>query len=259
MMPSLFVAHGAPLLALEDNAYTRYFRQLGQSGLSRPKAIVVLSAHWITRRPTVGHIDRYDTLYDFGGFPEALYQIRYPAWGAPAIAQTVSELLAHHGISSDRDSCRGLDHGAWVVLRLMYPAADIPVVSLSVSPRLAPDEQYRIGQALGALRTQDILLIASGGTVHNLLRLDWNATATEPWAMEFDQWLKDRLLNWDLDALYRYDTLAPHSQLAVPPFGNDHFVPIFYALGAADNARQATLLHQSYRYGNLSQSIWQFG
>lgn len=259
MMPTLFIAHGAPLLAIEDNDYTQFLSQLGRT-LPRPRAVVLFSAHWLSNAQKVSEVDgEYDTMYDFGGFPDALYQIRYPAKGDRQIAREIESLLADNGIPFETEPTRGLDHGAWVVLRLLYPDADIPVISMSVNPRLSPAEQYKIGQSLAALRAKDVLVIGSGGTVHNLRAVEWQAQEANPWALEFDQWLEQQLTTWDVDALFQYAALASHASLAVPPHGNEHFVPIFYAMGAADDARKATLLHRSYRYGNLSHSVWQFG
>ncbi|MFB5189933.1 dioxygenase family protein [Alicyclobacillus fastidiosus] len=258
MMPSLFVAHGAPLLAIEDNEYTQFLTQLGRR-LPRPKAVVVFSAHWVTGTQKVSEVNEYETVHDFGGFPDALYQIRYPARGDRQLARDIESLLTEGGIPFEVEADRGLDHGAWVVLRLLYPNADVPVVAMSVNPRVSPAEQYKIGQSLAQLRQRDILVIASGGTVHNLWAVNWQEDGIDDWALQFDQWLEHRLLQWDLTSLYRYDSVAPSANLAVPPHGNEHFVPIFYAMGAADDVRTARLLHRSYRYGNLSHSVWQFG
>jgi 4,5-DOPA dioxygenase extradiol len=258
VIPSLFIAHGAPLLAIENNEYTQFLSQLGQS-MPRPKAIVLFSAHWVTRVQKVSEVQEYDTIYDFGGFPDELYQIRYPAKGDQHIAHEVETLFAGNGIPLRVETERGLDHGAWIVLRLLYPNADIPVISMSVNPRLSPKEQYEIGQALTSLREQDILVIGSGGTVHNLREIQFQQSVVDDKALQFDQWLEKHLKDWDLDSLYQYEVLAPNVNFAVPPHGNEHFVPIFYAMGAADDVRRAALLHRSYRYGNLSHSVWQFG
>jgi 4,5-DOPA dioxygenase extradiol len=258
MMPSFFIAHGAPLLAIQDNDYTQFLNELGKT-LPRPKAVVLFSAHWVTGVQQVSEVDAYDTIYDFGGFPDALYQIRYPAHGNRTVAQEIEHLLSQQGIGYEVEAKRGLDHGAWVVLRLLFPDADVPVIEMSVNPLLSPEQQYKIGQALAALREQDVLVIGSGGTVHNLRALDWNSQQTSDWAVEFDQWLEDNLRRWDVSALFQYDTLAPSAQLAVPPHGNEHFVPIFYAMGAADDEKTANLLHKSYQYGSLNHSVWQFG
>jgi 4,5-DOPA dioxygenase extradiol len=259
MIPSLFIAHGAPLLAIESNDYTSFLNQLGQN-LPRPKAVVLFSAHWLSIVQQVSQVDQYSTIYDFGGFDPALNTIQYPARGDADVTKEIEDLFTENGISFENDITRGLDHGAWVVLRLLYPNADIPVISMSVNPNLDPEDQYKIGKALSALRAKDILIIGSGGTVHNLRAVKWADNGeVDSWALEFDNWLAKNLEDWDLPSLFHYDSLAPNGSLAVPPYGNEHFIPLFYAMGAADNNRKATLLHRSFRYGNLSHSVWQFG
>ncbi|MEH7309045.1 dioxygenase family protein [Neobacillus drentensis] len=258
MLPSFFIAHGAPLLAIENNEYTQFLTQLGQT-LPRPKAIILFSAHWESSIQKVSEVDTYDTIYDFGGFDPELYTIKYPAQGNEQISQEIKDLFSKNGVPFDVETKRGLDHGAWVVLRLLYPNADIPVISMSVNPNLTPAEQYKIGKSLASLRANDVLLIASGGTVHNLRAVKWTDNSIDTWALEFENWLTEHLNNWDLDALFKYDSLAPNSEYAVPRYGNEHFIPLFYALGAADDSQKATLLHRSFRYGNLSHSVWQFG
>ena len=260
MLPSLFIAHGAPLLAIENNEYTQFLNQLGRT-LPRPKAIVLFSAHWESNMQQVSSVEDYRTIYDFGGFPEALYKIEYPAKGNHDITKEITQLFTSQGVSYEVDASRGLDHGAWVVLRMLYPDADIPVISMSVNPNLSPAEQYQIGKSLAGLREKDVLIIASGGTVHNLRALNWDKDLTggiDDWALAFDEWLARHLKNWDVDSLFNYQSLAPTANLAVPPYGTEHFIPIFYALGAADNGKKAELLHRSYRYGSLSHSVWQF-
>ncbi|WHY85660.1 class III extradiol ring-cleavage dioxygenase [Neobacillus novalis] len=259
MIPSLFVAHGSPLLAIENNEYTKFLTQLGQN-MPRPKAVILFSAHWESNVQKVSDVDQYSTIYDFGGFDEALYKIQYPAHGNQQIAKEIEGLFTESGVPFEFDTQRGLDHGAWIVLRLLYPNADIPVISMSVNSRLTPEEQYKIGKTLSALRAQDILVIASGGTVHNLRAVKWNDNGqVDQWALEFEDWLAYHLEKWDLTTLFKYDSLAPNAEIAVPPYGSEHFIPIFYAMGAADDSRNATLLHRSFRYGNLSHSVWQFG
>lgn len=260
MLPSLFVAHGAPLLAIEDNEYTQFLQSLGKT-LPKPKAIVLFSAHWESPVQMVSETTEYSTIYDFGGFPEALYQIVYPAKGHVEVAKEIEQSFTCEGVSYQVDTRRGLDHGAWVVLKMMYPNADIPVVSMSVNPDIAPAEQYKIGKSLAALREKDVLIIASGGTVHNLraVKMMGDNGSADKWALEFDNWLATHIEKWDTDSLFQYDKLAPAAEIAVPPYGNEHFIPIFYAMGAADHSRKASLLHRSYRYGNLSHSVWQFG
>ncbi|WP_026585402.1 dioxygenase family protein [Bacillus sp. J33] len=260
MMPSFFIAHGAPLLAIEKNIYTQFLQSLGVS-LNKPKAIVLFSAHWESSVQKVSNVKEFKTIYDFGGFPEELYQIQYPAKGHEEVTAEISALFTKQKIPFEIDEQRGLDHGAWVVLRMLYPDADIPVISMSVNPRLAPEEQYKIGKSLASLREQDILIIASGGTVHNLgaLNMFKDNGSVDQWAEEFEKWLEKHVKEWDLDSLFNYKTLAPHADIAVPPYGNEHFIPIFYSMGAGDREKSAKLLHRSYRYGNLSHSVWQFG
>lgn len=260
MLPSFFVAHGAPLLAIEKNDYTLFLNQLGIS-LPRPKAIVVFSAHWESSLQQVSSVEEYSTIHDFGGFPEELYRMQYPAKGNREISQEIQDLFGKQGIPFEVNSDRGLDHGAWVVLRMLYPLADIPVISMSIDPRLSPQEQYKVGKSLSALREKDVLIISSGGTVHNLRALNWSKENGEvdEWALEFDEWVETQVNNWDVESLCNYQSFAPNAELAVPPNGNEHFIPIFYAMGAADDQQKGKLLHRSYRYGNLSHSVWQFG
>jgi 4,5-DOPA dioxygenase extradiol len=259
MMPSFFIAHGSPMLAIEDNDYTKFLNQLGQN-LPKPKAIVLFSAHWESKNQMVSQVDQYRTIYDFGGFDPALNAIQYPAKGHAVISQEIEELLSENGISVETETTRGLDHGAWVVLRMLYPNAEVPVIAMSVNPNLHPKEQYEIGKALSVLRAKNIMIVASGGTTHNLRALKWSDNGmVDSWALEFEDWLAYHLEKWDLPALFQYDSHAPHALLAVPPYGNEHFIPIFYAMGSADDQPKATLLHRSFRYGNLSHSVWQFG
>lgn len=259
MMPSYFIAHGAPLLAIEKNEYTQFLNELG-TNIPRPKAIILFSAHWTSNTQMVSDVSKYDTIYDFYGFPEEMYQIKYPARGNTQLAKEIESLLVEQAIPFEVDTKRGLDHGAWVVLSMLYPEADIPVISMSVAPDISPQEQYKIGKALAKLRANDVLVIASGGTVHNLRAVRFGEeTKVDQWAEEFEGWLEEHLQNWDVEALFNYQSLAPHAQFAVPPYGVEHFIPIFYAMGAADQSREAKLLHRSYRYGNLSHSVWQFG
>ncbi|WML51785.1 class III extradiol ring-cleavage dioxygenase [Neobacillus sp. PS3-12] len=259
MLPSLFIAHGSPMLAIENNEYTQFLNQLGQT-LPRPKAIVLFTAHWESHTQKVSEVDQYSMIYDFGGFDQALNSIQYPAKGNLEIASEIEALFSKSGIPFQVETRRGLDHGAWVVLRLLYPNADIPVIAMSVNQDLPPEEHYKIGKALSALRANDVLVIGSGGTVHNLRVLNWRDNgATDQWALEFDDWLAHHVQNWDLPSLFKYETLAPNAVNAVPPYGKEHFIPLFYAMGAADDNQTATLLHRSFRYGSLSHSVWQFG
>ncbi|MDR0269670.1 class III extradiol ring-cleavage dioxygenase [Paenibacillus sp.] len=255
MMPSYFFAHGAPSLVLENHAYTDVLKKFAGS-IPKPKAIVLFSAHWEESVQTVSAVDEYSTIYDFGGFQDELYRMTYPAPGERSLSERIQSLFTKQGIPSKLDEKRGLDHGAWAVLKLLYPNADIPVVALSVNRYLTNEQQYEIGKALSELREQDVLIIGSGGTVHNLRSVNWRAQGGDEWAGAFDNWLQDKLETWDTASLFNYQELAPHAAMAVPT--NEHFIPLLIAMGAGDANRQAKLLHRSYQYGNLSLSCWQF-
>ena len=255
MIPSVFLAHGSPMLAIEHNEYTRFLAEL--AGSMKPKAIVIFTAHWERPVTTVSSSDEvYDTIYDFGGFPDELYQIRYPARGSSIVAGLVKDRLGKHGIPFAEDTGRGLDHGSWTLLHRMYPAADIPVVQVSVNPYLPPAEQYKIGEALRDLSGQDILVIGSGVTVHNLRIIKWGQKTAEPWAVEFDDWLIEHMEKGDTESLFDYADKAPHARMAVPRA--EHFVPLFIALGSGDPGRKPKVIHRSYDMGTLSYLCMQF-
>lgn len=255
-MPSLFVCHGAPTMALEDSEYTSFLRTLPKR-FAKPAGVILFSAHWEKDTISVTHTDQiHETIYDFYGFPDELYNIRYPATGSTALSGKLAKYFSDQGIDVKLDTGRGLDHGAWVVLHLMYPEGDIPVVQVSINPHLSPEEQYRIGQIVSRLRDENILVIGSGATVHNLLMLAWGEKGTEQWAAEFDDWLIDAVSRWDLQRLFTYEKEAPHALQAVPH--NEHLVPLFISMGAGDRQKKAELLHRSYSFGSLSQICWAF-
>ncbi|WP_219835047.1 class III extradiol ring-cleavage dioxygenase [Paenibacillus sp. R14(2021)] len=256
MMPAYFFAHGAPSIAIEDNAYTDFLRSFA-SHTPKPKAIVLFSAHWEEQVQTISAVDAHSMIYDFSGFPEALYRITYPAHGDRKLSEEIGSLFAAHGIPSQLDESRGLDHGSWAILSLLSPEADIPVIALSVNRHLSNEQQFNIGKALAKLREQDVLIIGSGVTVHNLRRVNWGATDAEPWAVAFDDWLQEKLEAWDTEALFNYRQLAPYAVDAVPT--NEHFVPLLIAMGAGSQNRTARELHRSYQYGTLTLNCWQFG
>lgn len=255
-LPSFFIAHGSPLLALEDNEYTRFLERLGQD-LGSPRGIVVFSAHWDSPVQLLTVDEQHETQHDFYGFPEEMYTLTYPALGDPALSRRISELFKDNNLSHQPILGRGLDHGVWVILKKMFPQANIPVVALSVDSLRSPAEQYNIGRMLASLREEGILLIGSGGLVHNL-RLLSEKDQPEPWAATFDAWLAKGLESWDLPSLFAYEKKAPHVREAVPSYGREHFVPLFYAMGTADADRRAKLMIQEYQYGTLSLNCWKF-
>lgn len=260
MMPAIFVAHGSPMLAVEQNDYTEFLAELGRT-LPKPKAILLFSAHWEAEPQLVSIATEPDTIYDFGGFPPELYQIKYTAPGDPVLARQAAELIAATGVPTMLHPNRGFDHGAWVPMRHLYPAADIPVVTLSVNQHLDPADWFKIGQAVAPLREEGVLIIGSGVTSHNFRALDWNRmddpTPME-WALEFENWLDEKLVADDRESLFAYATKAPHGTIAVPPRGKEHFAPLFYAFGAGEG-KNAKRLHLSWRAGSLSHSVYQFG
>lgn len=254
MVPSLFLAHGSPMLAIQESPYTDFLKKLGQA--IQPRAIVIFTAHWESDILTISASDDpYDTIYDFYGFPDDLYQIKYSAKGSSQVAALLEEHFSSKGIPTQKDFSRGLDHGAWSLLSRLYPEADIPVVQVSVNPYLSPADQYQIGLAIKDLGKEDILVIGSGVTVHNLRALKWHQTEPEAWAVEFDDWLIDHLNTQDFDALLTYEEAAPHARLAVPR--PEHFVPFFIAMGSG-YLEKARVLHRSYEMGTLSYLCLEF-
>ncbi|WP_309484838.1 DODA-type extradiol aromatic ring-opening family dioxygenase [Bacillus aquiflavi] len=255
-MPALFVSHGAPTLAIENNEYTKCLQELGKS-YPKPKAIVVFSAHWESSILSVSVTDEiYETIYDFMGFPAELYQIDYRARGDKQIAEKIIGLFGENGLQVRGNKTRGLDHGVWVILKHMYPEADIPVINISVSPNLQPKEQYLIGHALQQLREDNVLIIGSGGITHNLREIGWGETEPYQWSFEFDSWVIDQVLKWDTKSLFNYEEEAPHAKRAVPR--NEHFIPLFMAMGSADNMKKASIIYRGYRYGSLSMIVFKF-
>jgi 4,5-DOPA dioxygenase extradiol len=254
-MKSLFLAHGSPMLAVEQNEYSEFLKHTGES--LKPDAIVIFTAHWETETVTISSMDdEYETIYDFYGFPGELYQIKYPAKGSIQVADHVGQLLQDKGIPVAYDAERGLDHGSWTMLKHMFPKADVPVVQVSVNPYRPMDEQYAIGEALRSLGAQNILLIGSGVTVHNLRAVKWGQKEPESWAVEFDEWLIEKMSEHDLNSLFEYEGLAPHAKMAVPRA--EHFVPLYIALGSGDPEAAPQVVYRSYEFGTLSYLSMQF-
>lgn len=256
-MPVLFVSHGAPTLPLEPGATGAAWRELG-IGLPRPSAILVISAHWETSTPVVSRTVKPETIHDFYGFPEALYRLQYPAPGAPELAQAVALVLQQAVIPVQFEDARGLDHGAWVPLSLMYPGADIPVAQLSLQPAQDPAWHIALGRALRPLREQGVLIIGSGSISHNL-RAIFAHPQGEPapqWVTAFCDWMAAQIKSGDLDALSGYRSRAPHAVQNHPT--DEHLLPLFVALGAAEQLESALRLNQVMTYGILAMDMWLF-
>lgn len=255
MVPSLFICHGSPFLAIQKNEYTKFLNDLGKS--ITPKAIVIFSAHWENEILSITYTDDIlDTVYDYYGFPEEMYEIKYPARGSKKVSEMLEKSFSTSGIKTKMESKRGLDHGSWVALRHMYPEANVPVVQLSVNPFLSIKEQYSIGKALIGIGSEDILVIGSGTTVHNLRKIFPDATTPEKEAVEFDDWLIDKVQKWDIEALEQYIKLAPHSSYAVPRA--EHFVPLFNAMGSGADRKIVKVINRSYEMGSFSNLCFQF-
>jgi len=257
-LPSLFVSHGAPDLALRETAWGAALRKFA-AAISHPKAIVVVSAHWEEWGPVrVTSSNRLETIHDFAGFPAPLYEIEYPTPGEAALATRIVDLLRGAGIDSKRDASRGLDHGAWVPLRLLAPKADVPVVAVSLPQPRTPASVFAVGRALAPLRGEGMLLLGSGGLVHNLRLLEWEERAAPPpgWAVEFETWVRGRLAVGDDDALVRYREIAPHASRAHPT--TEHFDPLFFAFGAADGDPTRSV-YEGFEMGSLSLGCVAFG
>ena len=228
-LPSLFLSHGAPTLAVQQTNETRAWAALAKE-LPRPRAILTISAHWDTDAPAVSTVAQPATIHDFYGFPRELYQERYPAPGAPDVGEAAAKRLEKAGIACAIDQQRGLDHGAWVPLKWMYPGAEIPVTQLAVQSRRGPRHNYAVGQALAPLRDEGVLIFASGGIVHNLREVQWQGNGVVPWAREFNEWMADRLAAGKIDDLLEYRERAPHAVRSHPT--DEHLEPIFTGLGA---------------------------
>lgn len=255
--PSLFVSHGPPDLPLRSSPARTFLKQLGNE-LGQPRAILVISAHWYTSVPTVSAAPSMNTLHDFWGFPTQLYQLQYPAPGAPKLAEQVIQGLRAAGIPVSVHPARGLDHGAWEPLLLMYPQAEIPVAQLAIQPNLGPGHHLKLGQALAPLRQDGVLILASGSATHNLGALGQYEFASPPpsWATAFDRWLSATLKAGDVEQLLNYRHLAPYALQNHP--SEEHLLPLFVAVGAAGLGAKGTQLHTSFVYGVLSMAAYAF-
>ncbi|MGN7739642.1 DODA-type extradiol aromatic ring-opening family dioxygenase [Pseudomonas sp. 22526] len=255
MLPSLFISHGSPMLALEPGASGPALARLAAE-LPRPKAIVLVSAHWESPDLRVSSNPQPQTWHDFGGFPAALFAVQYPAPGQPELAEQVAQLLRADGLPAQLDDQRPFDHGVWVPLSLMYPQADIPVVQVSLPSRMGPALQTQVGRALSSLRQQGVLLIGSGSITHNLRELDWHAgpESVEPWAKAFRDWMIEKLAANDEAALHDYRRQAPNAVRSHP--SDEHLLPLYFARGAGGDF---SIAHQGFTMGALGMDIYRFG
>jgi 4,5-DOPA dioxygenase extradiol len=257
MQPVIFLSHGAPTLILEDVPAREFIRGLG-SHITEPRGILCVSAHWETPRPSVNATKRHETIHDFYGFPQELYDIQYPAPGSEEIAEQVSSAIIGSGLACDIDRSRGLDHGAWVPISLMYPKADIPVVQLSIQHHLDPKRHYELGRALAPIRKKGVLIIGSGGAVHPLgfFTPRFDGSPPEPWAVEFEEWLTDKVEKGDHQSMIDYRAKAPYPERAHPR--PDHYMPLIVAAGAAGANAPGKKMHGSWTWGDLGMGAYLF-
>jgi len=245
-MPAIFFGHGSPMNALEENAYTRAWRQLGAT-MPKPKAIVAISAHWVTRGTAVTAMAAPPTIHDFGGFPQALFDMHYPAPGDPALAARVRELLTPVDVRLDQEW--GLDHGTWSVLVKAFPAADIPVIQLSLDGTQPYAFHHALGRRLSALRDEGVLLMASGDVVHNLRAMRRNG-APYDWALRFNEQVRDCLLRGDTEKLADFAQWGDDARLSVPT--PEHFLPLLYIAGAKRDDEDITIAVDGIDAGAIS-------
>jgi len=257
--PALFIGHGSPMNAIQNNRFTQALTRWGEA-LGRPKAILMVSAHWLTERDTrVATTAQPTLIYDFGGFPAPLYEVRYPAPGAPAEAHKAAARLAPRLVG--QDATRGLDHGAWTVLKHLYPAADVPVFQLSIDITRDGGFHLAMGRALAALRDEGVMIVGSGNVVHNLRILDTGAgetaRASQSWAQGYDDAVKRALDAADHMALAEWDRLSAGASTAVP--FPDHYFPLLYAAGAAQSGERPRHVFEGFHEGTLSMRCVQWG
>ena len=245
-MPALFVGHGSPMNAIEDNEFSRAWKRVGMS-LSKPNAILCISAHWETAGTLVTGMDKPKTIHDFGGFPSELYAMEYPAPGSPDLARVTQETVQNAPVRLDQSW--GLDHGTWSVLCRMFPKADIPIIQLSLDRTQSPEFHYALGKELRALRNKGVLIVGSGNIVHNLGVFTMEDEAFD-WAIEFDETAKKLISAGDHAALVQYQKLGPAARLAIPT--NEHYLPLLYALALQDPQEEIHFFADRVTLGSIS-------
>ena len=252
-LPGLFISHGSPMLAINPEQVGPALQRLSLN-LPKPQAIIVMSAHWESQALEVSTATRPDTWHDFRGFPAELYEIRYPAPGAPELAERILERLNQAGLNAHANSSRPRDHGVWMPLLHMYPDADIPVIEISLPMQMSSDEIYQIGQVLAVFRREQILLIGSGSITHNLSELSWNGqhSAVPEWASTFRNYVVNKLQHSDAEAVLDWQSI-PYVAKNHPTI--EHFAPLFFAMGTGP---RFSIVHSSFTMGALGMDIYRF-
>ncbi len=257
--PSLFISHGSPLIAVQDGPAHRFLRRLA-ARLPRPKAIVVISAHHYTDRPMVTAVAKPETIHDFGGFPQALFDMQYPAPGAPELAQDIVGRLVRAGFDPSPDDIRGIDHGVWIPLKLAWPEADVPVVSMSICMQQSPQWHFQVGRAIAGLAEEGVLIVGSGSFTHNLREIVRDGSVptdrAPEWVKRFAEWAADKVVAGDWEAVMNYPAHADGLRNHPSP---DHILPLFTAMGAGGEGALAVSLHHSYTFQTLAMDAFAFG
>mgnify|MGYP002133226467 CR=1 FL=1 len=255
-MPVIFLGHGSPMNAIETNDFTEMLASLGRK-IAAPKAVLCISAHWLTKGSWVTCMPHPKTIHDFYGFPQALFDIQYSAPGSPELADLVKTIVHYPYIQSDNETW-GLDHGTWSVMRHVYPEANIPIVQLSIDLDQPADYHYQIGVQLRVLREQGILIVGSGNIVHNLSKIIWGHNPKPyAWAIEFDEWVKSKLMVGDINALLSQYLGSEAGRLSVP--SPDHYFPLLYVLGAADAQDELKFEYEAIQNGSISMRSLSLG
>ena len=255
-MPVLFLGHGSPMNGIEDNVYTKSWESLGKT-LPLPKAVLCISAHWLTKGTLVTAMEKPKTIHDFGGFPKALFDVQYPAPGSPEVAKAVQSEI--HSIQVHADHEWGLDHGTWSVVKRMYPDAKVPVLQLSIDYSKGPQYHYNLAKELNALRRKGILIIGSGNMVHNLGKMEWQKGDNYgfDWAKEMDASFKKLIQSKEHSKLINYQQMGPSAKLAIPT--PDHYYPLLYTLGLQEDKDNLRIFNDSVSMGSISMTSLQIG
>jgi len=254
MLPVFFIGHGNPMNAIEENSFTHRLQELGKEIYPKPKAILVISAHWLANASYVSSVHTPGIIYDFYGFPEELYEVRYPCLGAPSIAaEIIKQIPAVQEVTT-----RGIDHGAWTILKHMYPQADIPVLQLSIDRARPLKFHFELGKQLRFLREENVLIIGSGNIVHNLQLAHFeDFPAPYPWAVEFDEWVKQRLIERSKQLLIDYYEAGPCARYSVPT--EEHYIPLLYSLGASYPREEVKFVYEGIAHSSIGMRCIQFG
>jgi 4,5-DOPA dioxygenase extradiol len=252
IMPALFVGHGSPMNAIEDNIYSQTWKEIARK-IPRPQAILAISAHWYTNGTRINDTENPETIYDFYGFPEELYKVVYNVPGSQKTAHMTRDIISKEVII---DNTWGIDHGTWSVLSRMYPEADIPVYQLSIDSSIPSETHYKLGREIRSLRKEGVMIMGSGNVVHNLSRVNWGMEGGYPWAVQFDGYIKEKIVDRQHPDVVKYHSAGDSSKLAFQT--PDHFYPLLYVLGASNEEDEITVFNDSCTLGSLSMTSYLF-